>query len=285
MQKIKNTACLFLLCALLFSCGEYQKVLNKGSEEEQYKMAVKLYESQKYTKALRLFEKITPYYRGKPQMERIQFMVAQSNFNEKNYSTAGYYFDRFASNYPKSSKKEEAAFLSAYSYKLASPVFSLDPTDTNKALEAFQGFINQYPDSEKLPEANKHYAELRIKLQKKSFEIAKTYYRTADFDLRNYKAAIQAFDNLLSDYLGSEFKEEALYYRLKAAHDFVLKSFDRRKLERIKDAINAYEKLKRNFPKSTYLAEANIMLSTLQKEQARVTDLVQKGKIQIETKK
>ena len=285
MQKIKNLACLFLLCAILFSCGEYQKVLNKGSEEEQYKMAVKLYESQKYTKALRLFEKVTPYYRGKPQMERIQFMVAQSNFNEKNYTTAGYYFDRFASNYQKSSKKEEASFLSAYSYKLASPVFSLDPTDTNKALEAFQGFINEYPDSEKLPEANKHYAELRLKLQKKSFEIAKTYYRTADYDLRNYKAAIQAFDNLLSDYLGSEFKEEALYYRLKAAHDFVLKSFDRRKLERIKDAINAYDKLKRNFPESKYLVDANEMLDTLQKEQARVADLVQKGKIEIETKK
>lgn len=285
MQKIKNLACFFVLCAMLFSCGEYQKVLNKGSEEEQYKMAVKLYESQKYTKALRLFEKITPYYRGKPQMERIQFMVAQSNFNEKNYTTAGYYFDRFSSNYPKSSKKEEASFLSAYSYKLASPVFSLDPTDTNKALEAFQGFINEYPDSEKLPEANKHYAELRMKLQEKSFEIAKTYYRTADYDLRNYKAAIQAFDNLLSDYLGSEFKEEALYYRLKAAHDFVLKSFDRRKLERIKDAVNAYDKLKRNFPDSKYLVDANEMLATLQKEQTRVSDLVQRGKIQIETKK
>ncbi|CAI8268433.1 MAG: Outer membrane protein assembly factor BamD [Polaribacter sp. SA4-10] len=284
MQKIKNLACLLVLCAMLFSCGEYQKVLNKGSEEDQYKMAVKLYESQKYRKALRLFEKVTPYYRGKPQMERIQFMVAQSNFNEKNYTTAGYYFDRFANNYPKSSKKEEASFLSAYSYKLASPVFSLDPTDTNKALEAFQGFINAYPDSEKLPEANKHYAELRIKLQEKSFEIAKTYYRTADYDLRNYKAAIQAFDNLLSDYLGSEFKEEALYYRLKAAHDFVLKSFDRRKLERIKDAVNAYDKLKRNFPESKYLVDANEMLATLHKEQTRVEDLVQKGKLEITQK-
>ncbi len=284
MQKIKNLACLLVLCAMIFSCGEYQKVLNKGSEEDQYKMAVKLYESQKYRKALRLFEKVTPYYRGKPQMERIQFMVAQSNFNEKNYTTAGYYFDRFANNYPKSSKKEEASFLSAYSYKLASPVFSLDPTDTNKALEAFQGFINAYPDSEKLPEANKHYAELRIKLQEKSFEIAKTYYRTADYDLRNYKAAIQAFDNLLSDYLGSEFKEEALYYRLKAAHDFVLKSFDRRKLERIKDAVNAYDKLKRNFPESKYLVDANEMLATLHKEQTRVEDLVQKGKLEITQK-
>ncbi|MDD7913105.1 outer membrane protein assembly factor BamD [Polaribacter ponticola] len=276
MQKIKNLAYLLVLSLLLYSCGEYQKVLNKGSVDEQYKMATKMYESKKYNKALRLFEKITPAYRGKPQMERIQFMVAQSNFNEKNYSIAGYYFDRFTKNYSKSSKKEDAAFLSAYSYKLASPVFSKDPTDTNKALEAFQSFINTYPDSPKLEEANKHYQEIRYKLQEKYFQIAKTYYRTADYDMRNYKAAIQAFDNLLSDYLGSEFKEEALYYRLKCAHDFVLKSTDRRKSERIKDAIEAYEKLKRNFPETKYLEDSNNMLATLQKEEVRVNAIMAK---------
>ena len=86
MQKIKNLACLLMFSLVLFSCGEYQKVLNRGTAEEQYKMATKMYESNKYSKALRLFEKITPTYRGKPQMERIQFMVAQSNFNEKSYS-------------------------------------------------------------------------------------------------------------------------------------------------------------------------------------------------------
>ena len=263
---------------VLFSCGEYQKVLNKGTTEDQYKMATKMYESKDYGKALRLFEKITPTYRGKPQMERIQFMVAQSNFNEKNYSISGYYFDRFVKNYPKSSKKEEAAFLSAYSYKLASPPFSLDPTDTNKALEAFQGFINEYPDSDKIEEANTHYKELRYKLQKKHFEIAKTYYRTAGYDLRNYKAAIQAFDNLLSDYLGSEFKEEALYYRLKAAHDFVLKSTFRRKPERIADAISAYEKLKRNYPESKFMDDANKMLVTLNAESKESEDLLAKQK-------
>ena len=278
MQKIKNLAYLSMFSLVLFSCGEYQKVLNKGTSEEQYKMANKMYESNQYSKALRLFEKITPIYRGKPQMERIQFMVAQSNFNEKNYSVSGYYFDRFAKNYPKSSKKEEAAFLSAYSYKLASPVFSKDPTDTNKALEAFQSFINTYPDSNKIEEANKHYKELRYKLQEKYFEIAKTYYRTADYDLRNYKAAIQAFDNLLSDYLGSEFKEEALYFRLKAAHDFVLKSTVRRKPERIKDAIEAFEKLKRNYPESKFMEKANEMLVTLKIEEEKTTILIAKQK-------
>ncbi len=278
MQKMKNLACLLVFSILLFSCGEYQKVLNKGSVEDKYKMAVKMYETKKYAKALRLFEKITPVYRGKPQMERIQFMVAQSNFNEKNYVTAAYYYNRFVNNYPKSSKKEEAAFLSAYSYKLASPVFSKDPTDTKKALEAFQSFINTYPNSDKTEEANKHYKELRYKLQKKYFEIAKVYYTTADYDKRNYKAAIQSFDNLLSDYLGSEFKEEALYYRFKAAYDFQFKSTDRRKIDRIKDAIEAFDKLKRNFPESKFMEECNEMFVTLQIEQERLDGIITKIK-------
>ena len=278
MQKIKNLMLLAFLSFLLFSCGEYQKVLNKGTVEDKYKMAVKMYEIKKYGKAIRLFEKITPAYRGKPQMERIQFMVAQSNFNEKNYTTAGYYFDRFAKNYPSSSKLEEASFASALSYKLASPEFSKDPTDTNKALEAFQSFINTFPTSEKIDEANQHYKELRYKLQKKYFEIAKTYYTTADYDMRNYKAAIQAFDNLLSDYLGSEFKEEALLYRLKAAHDFVLKSYYRRKPERIKDALEAHEKLIRNYPESKYLEEAKKIYATLNKEKDRINILIENSK-------
>ena len=276
MQKIKNLACLVLFTLLLSSCGEYQKVLNKGTSEEQYKMAVKMYESQDYSKALRLFEKITPTYRGKPQMERIQFMVAQANFNEKNYSMAGYYFDRFTKNYQKSSKQEEAAFLSAYSYKLASPRFSVDPTDTNKALESFQSFINTYPASDKIEEANKHYSEIREKLEKKYFEIAKTYYRTADYDLRNYKAAIKAFDNLLEDFLGTKYKEEALYYSFKAGHDFVLKSYDRRRLERIEEATKDYDRLKIAFPESKYMEDANEMFATLQEEKIRLDALVAK---------
>jgi len=270
MQKFKNLALLIVVTLLLFSCSQYNKVLNKGTSEEQYNMAVKMYEAEKYSKALRLFEVITPVYRGKPQMERIQFMVAQSNFNTKSYNLAGYYFDRFTKNYPSSSKREEAAFLSAYAYKLDSPVFSLEQTQTYKAIESFQSFINTYPDSDRIEEANQHYKELRLKLQKKAFEIAKTYYRTADYDLRNYKAAIQAFDNMLEDYLGSEYKEEALFYRLKAAHDFVLNSRQIRKPQRIKDAIAAYDKLMRSYPKTQYLEESNEMLATLNKEREQL---------------
>lgn len=267
MRKIKILAFFIAVSALLFSCGPYNKVLNKGTTEEQYAMAVKMYEAKKYSKALRLFEKITPAYRGKPQMERIQFMVAQSNFNEKSYTLSGYYFDRFTKNYPSSSKKEEAAFLSALSYKLDSPVYSKDQTDTYKALDAFQSFINSYPDSERLAEANKYYKELQYKLEKKAFEIAKNYYRTGVTYPQNYKSSIVAFENLLKDYLGTEFKEESLFYIFKASHDLVLISTERRKEERIKDAIKAYDKLMKSFPKTKFLEESNQMLATIKQQQ------------------
>ncbi len=272
MKNFKNISYLLVTLFVLSSCSEYNRVLNKGSVAEQYKMATKLYEEQKYSKALRLFEKVIPSFRGKPQMERIQYMVANANFNEEDYATAGYYFSRFPRNYPKSSKVEEAEFLSALGYYKSSPRFSLDPTDTEKALEAFQSFIDKYPNSSRIEEANKYYTDLRRKLEKKYFEIAKTYYRTAEYDYRNYKASITAFDNLLSEFLGTKFKEEALYYRLKSAHDYAMKSTNRRKPERIKEAIKAYDKLKRNFPKSKFMEDANDMLETLKKEQNKLQE-------------
>lgn len=264
---------LFVCVLLLTSCGEYQKILNRGETKEQYKMAIKMYEAQKYNKALRLFEIITPSFKGKPQMERIQYMVANSNFNEKNYSLSGYYFNKFGINYPKSSKKEEADFLSALSYYHASPVYSLDPADTYKAIDSFQSFIDGYPQSSRIEEANNYYKELRFKLEKKAFETAKLYYNTAEYDSRNYKASIAAFDNLLGEFLGTRYKEEALFYRLKASHDYAIKSINLKKGERIEFAEKAYNKLKKSFPESKYMKDSDKMLQTLVVEKEELEKL------------
>lgn len=261
MQKIKNFIFILVITSTLFSCSEYQKVLNKGNIQDQYKMATKMYEAQKYGKAIQLFEKITASYRGKPQMERIQYMVAQSHYNTKQYSLAAYYFDKFVKNYPKSSKVEEAAYLSAYSYYKASPRYSLDQKDTNEALNAMQNFIFKYPNSKKVVEANKTIKELTFKLEKKAFEIAKQYYRIQD-----YISAVTAFDNFLGDYLGSSLKEDAMYYKFKAAYELGINSFITKKEIRLKNAIKSGNRLERNFPKSAYLEEVKKLKEELKNQ-------------------
>ncbi|MEM9823489.1 MAG: outer membrane protein assembly factor BamD, partial [Bacteroidota bacterium] len=61
-----------------------------------------------------------------------------------------------------------------------------------------------------------------------------------------------------------------LYYRFRAFHDLVLVSTTRKKEERINDAIAAYDKLLRNFPKTKYLKETGEMLAEIKEKQKQL---------------
>jgi len=258
MQKMKKLLFILLVAVSLMSCSQYSKVLNKGKNAERYKLAEELYKKGEYKKAIPLFEKLTGPYAGKPQMERIQYMIADSYFQNKDYNLSSYYFTKFITNYPKSSKVEEAAFLSAYSYYLLAPKFSLDQSDTNKALEALQSYINNYPDSPRVKEANKYYDLLTQKLEKKDFEVARQYYHT-----EYYRAAMIAFDIFNEEHLGSIYKEDAVYFKFKAAHDLAINSVLTKKRQRLLDAKDIYDKFKKEFPDSDKLKEMDRLLKDI----------------------
>ena len=171
----KNLNKIFIVFSLLFltSCNEFQKLLRNEDVKLKYEMAEKYYENEEWRRAATLFEQIQPQYRGKPQGERITFFYANSLLNKKNYVLAAFQFESFVKSYPISQKVEEAAFLGAYCYYKQSPRHSLDQEETRTAIEKLQNFINYYPYSEKLSEANDLVQELRIKLEYKQFEIAK----------------------------------------------------------------------------------------------------------------
>lgn len=267
MQKLKTIAITLVLAVLLGSCGEYQQVLNKGKNTEKYQMAVKMYEGGQYKKAIPLFEKIMGPYANKPQMERIQYMVSDCYFQTENYTMASYYFSKFIQNYPESSRVEEAAYLSAKSYFLASPVYSRDQEDTYKALTAYQEYIDKYPNSALIEEANKDYQDLNNKLQFKDFEVARQYYHT-----EHYNAAVNAFDIFNEEHLGSVYKEEAMYIRFKSSYELGMGSILGKKFDRISEAILYFKKFEKAFPNSEYMKEAQEKVVELQEEMRKTQE-------------
>ena len=273
MLKIEKIIILFFVVVTFASCSEYHKVLNKGKAEDQYKMATELFEQGKYTKAIVLFEKVIPLYERKPQMQRIMYMVAESYYKSKDYELSAYYFNRFIANYPNSSKIEEAAYLVAHSFYLGSPKYSRDQKDTQKALEAFQNYIDKYPTSERFTDANNYYDELTFRLEKKSFEIAKQYYHIED-----YTAAIAAFENFLQDHIGSKFKEDALYYKFKASNDLAVNSVVQKKEKRINDAFAIHDKFLKNYPESEKMKELTTLHEILEKELKQTKELIENFK-------
>ena len=246
------------------SCSEYQKVLKSESLQEKFEMGTALYEEGKYTKANRLFLDLVPKYRGKPQAEKLMYMYCMTFYHMKEYYTANYQMERFVSSYPKSEKKEEIAYLGAKSFYHLSPIYSKEQKETVDAINKMQAFINQFPNSEYLTEANTIVKELDFKLEKKAFEIAKQYNVISDF-----QASIKAFDNFLLDYPGSPLREQAHYYRLDAAYKLAINSVDWKKEERINKAISYFNTFKRYFAESEYLEESeklNAELAELLKE-------------------
>uniref|UniRef100_UPI00404A8269 outer membrane protein assembly factor BamD n=1 Tax=Flavobacterium sp. TaxID=239 RepID=UPI00404A8269 len=257
-----NKIIYFLLISIvLTSCSPYQKAFKSDDVAFKSEVANAMYEKGKYDKAIRLYEQVAPVFRGKPQAERIFYFYSKAYYNSKQYYLAGYQLENFVANYPKSEKIEEAAYLGAESFYRLSPVYSLDQTDTEKALDKLQKFIDTYPNSEYLPQANANVKELREKMEKKAFEIAKQYNTISD-----YKGALKALELFIADYPGTPYKEQALFYRLDSAYKLAMNSVLYRKQERLNYAQNTINNLFSFKSDTEYKAKADEMAINIEKE-------------------
>lgn len=243
---------LFCISMLFASCSQYQRVLRENDMGKKYEFADSLYRIGKYKKGLKLMEQLVATYRGRPQGERLMYIYGDSYYKLGDYYMSGYQFERFAQAYPQSDSTEAASFKSAKSFYMLSERYSLDQTETRRGLAKLQEFLNAYPNSSKRKETNELVTELRTKLEKKEFEVAKKYYHIED-----YKAAIESFDNFIADNPGTVFREEAFLYKLKAAYDLAIKSVPYLVQERLRIAKGYYNNYIKYYKNSEFAAEAN----------------------------
>ncbi|MBP7496448.1 MAG: outer membrane protein assembly factor BamD [Bacteroidales bacterium] len=237
---------------LFISCSKYQKLVKSTDNDKKYEAALSYYNKKDFYRALQLFDQFSGIYRGTSKGELIDYMYAKSYYEMNNYNLAAHYFSEFALKYPKSEKAEECAFLSAYCKYLESPQYSLDQTNTKQAIQELQLFINLYPLSSKRDECNKLIDNLRQKLELKAYEVAMLYY-----DTEEYNASITAFNTVISDYPDTGFKEQALYYIIKANFKLAINSIEIKKFDRYNSTLSAYRKFKEQFPESRYIKECN----------------------------
>jgi outer membrane protein assembly factor BamD len=261
MFMIAKKVLLLLFVILAGSCSEYQAALKSEDIAVKFAESEKQYAAAKYSKAIILFEQMATEYRGKPQAEKMFYMYSQSLFKTKQYYTAAYQFESFASNYPKSEKIEEAKYLGALCFSKLSPVYTLDQMDTNKAIEKFQSFIDEYPNSSYIAEANNHVKVLRDKIERKAYENAKEYNKISD-----HKSAIVALENFIIDFPGTIYKEKALYYKLESSYILALNSIPAKMEERLNAAKVAHSTLIKFNSTTNFKPKADEMLEGIEKK-------------------
>lgn len=242
---------LLLVLLLIGACkSEFEKARTNPDPEFLQKKAFEYYEAGEYQKAQSLFELIIGGLRGKVEAEKVYFSYAYTYYYLERYVSASYYFKNFVATYGNSAYKEEAEFMSAYSNYRLSPVYRLDQTYTEKAIEGLQLFINTYPTSERVKEANRLIDEMRKKLEVKALAEGQLYY-----DIREYQSATRVFENVLRDYPDSKDTERMRYLIVKASYLLAENSVYEKQQERLEETIERADAFLERYQESTYQKE------------------------------
>lgn len=260
---------LFIASFCILSCrSEFERIRTSGNAQNIYEEANRLYEAGEYRKAVTLFELIIPAFRGRAEAEELYYNFANAHFLDRRYILSAHYFKTFADTYTTSPRREDGLYYYAFSHYRQSPKYKLDQTNTQKAIDAFQLFVNSYPESDRISECNRIIDELRVKMEMKAFEVGKLY-----FEMRNYSSAIQSFDNMLKEYPGSPKEEEAMYLIIKASHELSFNSIYTKQEERYNETLSRcalYLKRHRN-------AEHSEQVLLFQKESREALQKIQNG--------
>ncbi len=250
---VRQLSFVFLLLLSIGFTGcknEFDKVRISGDSDLIYKKGLDYFDKEDYQKAQTLFELVLSNFRGKKESETLYYKYAYTHYYLKNYILGSYYFKSAANIFSSGEFKEESEYMAAYCNYCMSPDYKLDQTETLKAIDGFQAFINTYPNSSRVDESNKRIDELRQKLAKKSLEEANLY-----FNIQQYQSAITSYSNLLNDYPDITDREFVKYMIIKANYQWADKSFSFKQSERFSSLIDKYEDFVNKYPKSKYLKE------------------------------
>ena len=248
------------LIFLFSSCSEYQKVFKSNDFDLKYEKAMEYYDNEDYIRASALLLELISVFKGTESSEEINYRYAYTYYYQDDFIMAGYYFRNFVVTFPTSKYADECAFMNAFCYYQSSPDTNLDQTNTMKAIDELQIFINRHPASSRVGECNKLIDELNDKLVLKSFNSAKLY-----FDLEEYKASITALSNSLVEFPDTHFREELLYLILQSSYELARNSVQSKIRLRYEQTTEAYYKLTDEFPETEYLKEAKRLFEAAQK--------------------
>ncbi|MDR2556883.1 MAG: outer membrane protein assembly factor BamD [Bacteroidales bacterium] len=230
----------------------YSKILKNGTSKEKLEYADLAYNNKNYKKVIAIYEDMLPLLRGRDGLEDILYRLAYCYYYEGDYFMSSHYFRSVTRQFPNSRYLEEAMYMGAYCKSMESLYFRLDQTATKDAIKQLQLFVNYYPKSARVEEANGIIDRMRAKLARKSFEIANMYYRR-----ELYNAAAIAYSNFLNEFPESLYREEAMYKLVKSRYLYADKSVAAKQPERFAKVIESYEMFYRNYGDSKYIKELN----------------------------
>ena len=216
---IRNFLAFFLLIVSIgFFIGCGSKSVPKDMNDEQlYETAVEklhgpgggfpwVFRGRDYDTIFMLLKEVQLRYTYSPYATLAELRTADAYFEKGEYETAALEYEEFLKRHPGHKEAPYATYRLGLSYykEIRSP--DRDPTFTREALKWFNVFVQEYPGSPLVPDAEQRIQKCRDRLAKREIMIGNFYNKR-----KNYKAAANRYNIVVQDYPDTNKYEEALY--------------------------------------------------------------------------
>ena len=216
MTKIFAFSLLAFSLLFAISCGS-KKVPEDLTDEQLYeesvvKLSAKsggfpwIFTGKDYESIFKLLKEVQLRYTYSPYATLAELRTADVYFDKGEYETAAIEYLEFLKRHPGHKEAAYATYRMALSFykQIKSP--DRDPTFTRESLKWFLVFIEEYPDSPLVPDAEVRIQKCRDRLAKREIDIGNFYNKR-----KNYKAAAYRYNVVVTEYVGAQRYDEALY--------------------------------------------------------------------------
>lgn len=234
-----------MLCIAALSCGcstEFNRVYKSSDYSYKYEYAKECFARGKFTQAESLLRELVTIMKGTDSGEECLYMLGMAEFSSRDYESASATFRKYHSSYPKGIYAEQASYYIGQALYRSTPEPRLDQTPTIGAINAFQEFLDLYPESSLRPIAQQRLFDLQDKLVMKEYLSAKLYYDLGDYfgnctsGGSNFEACIVTAQSALDTYPYTTMREDFAVLIMKSKFELAEQSVEDKRMERYRDA-------------------------------------------------
>ena len=198
---------------ILNGCGSKEAVKQYDPAKE-FQEGMKKFQKKDYIEAIDNFKVITLQFQGSQYADAAQYYMGECRFLRKEYILAAYEYEQLLKLMPNSPYCSKAQFQLATSYYKLSPPSHHDQNYTNKAIDAYQAFLEYFPTDSLVSVAEERIREMNTKLAKKDYDSGIIYMK-----MGYYRSAAYYFDIVLNKYHDTYYAEPALLKKAEALYN------------------------------------------------------------------
>lgn len=243
MKRIVKTLVLAVISAALFQGCATPKL--SGPPDVMFKEGEQSFQKGRYEDAIAQWKKVKESYQSPELSTRAELNIADAYFLNKDFIEAASAYEDFRKLHPRHERAGYALYRQAMSHFNQIHSVDTDQTPVKNALLTFQSYLTLYPAGEHLGEATEKIGACRDKQLQYEIYVGNFYLKTG-----KYPAAIGRFEEALKAFPGLSGRDEVLYLLGRAYQ----------KSDQQAKAVEAYERLVKEYPASAFAGDARKVL-------------------------